>query len=160
MRTWRLVRKRRLPDAFTGKGAQLAGGRWNSPGIAVVYVSGSLALATLEYLVHANALRAPRNVFAVWADIPDAVAMTSIEAAKLPRHWRRYEPPVEELCAFGDAWVQKMATAILKVPSAIVPSEYNFLLNPAHPDFKRIAKGKPVSASFDARLFRSTTDTS
>lgn len=120
----------------------------------VVYVSASLSLATLEYLVHANALSAPRNVYSVWAEIPDDIARESLTEARLAKSWRRYEPPVEKLREMGDRWVRAARTAILEVPSAVVPSENNFLLNPAHPDFQRITQGKPAPANFDVRLSR------
>ncbi len=153
MRVWRLVRKRRLPDAFTGEGSRLAGGRWNSPGVRVVYVSATLALAQLEYLVHANALAAPRHVFAIFADIPDGVRIEDLDASALPKNWRRYEPPLEALQALGDAWVAKGRSAVLRVPSAVVPQESNYILNPAHADFKRIKIGTPLPIEFDPRLF-------
>src|ERR1700736_1356343 len=78
VRVWRLVRKRRLPSAFGGEGSKIAGGRWNNPGIPVVYTSSSLSLATLEYLTRASALRAPQDVCSIWADVPDDLPIETI----------------------------------------------------------------------------------
>jgi RES domain-containing protein len=146
------VRKRRLKEAYSGEGARLAGGRWNSPGLRVVYVSATQALAQLEYLVHANATRGPRAVVAVPAEIPDDLMVESLELRRLPTYWRRYYPVVEELKAIGDAWLVGKSAAVLRVPSAIVPSEANYLLNPAHPDFARIRCGRALPVEFDTRL--------
>ena len=154
MRVWRLVRRRRLPDAFTGEGARLAGGRWNSSGVRVVYTSDTLALATLEYLVHTSLLHAPREIMSIWADVPDDLASETVALTRLPKHWQRYDPPVEVLREFGDDWIKRGKTAILKVPSAIVPLELNHLLNPEHAAFRRIRVGRPQPVTIDQRLFK------
>jgi RES domain-containing protein len=122
--------------------------------VRVVYASATLALAQLEYLVHANAPRAPKNVYAVFADIPSSLRIEDIDARRLPREWRRYEPAVAELQTIGDAWVAAKTAAVLRVPSAVVPSENNYMLNPAHRDFARIIIGKASPVFFDPRLFR------
>lgn len=151
MRVWRLVRKRRLPDALTGEGSRIAGGRWNSPGIRVVYTSSSLSLATLEYLVRANALRAPQDVYSIWADIPDDLKLEIIRPDQLVKSWRQYDPPVLALRDLGDAWFARAKTAVLRVPSAVIPIENNFLLNPTHADFDKIKIGRSMRARFDGR---------
>ena len=153
MRVWRLVRKRRLSDAFTGEGARLAGGRWNSPGIRVVYTSASLALAMLEYFAHTSLIHAPKDVMSIWADVPDDLKRETIPAAKLPARWQRYDPPVDALRALGDAWIARGTTPLLVVPSAIVTVENNYLLNPAHADFVRVKTGRATPVLFDLRLF-------
>jgi RES domain-containing protein len=153
VRVWRLVRKRRLSDAYTGEGARLAGGRWNTPGVRVIYTSQSLSLATLEYLVHAGFLHAPADVNAVPAEIPADLPKETIAIGQLPIYWRRYDPPVETLREMGDSWIKRNKTALLEVPSAIVPLESNYLLNPAHRDFARIKLGKVTAISFDPRFF-------
>lgn len=151
MRVWRLVRKRRLPDAFTGEGSRIAGGRWNSPGIRVVYTSSSLSLATLEYLVRANALRAPQDVYSIWADIPDDLKLEIIRPDQLVKRWRQYDPPILALRDLGDAWFARARTAVLRVPSAVIPIENNFLLNPTHDDFDKIKIGQSMRARFEIR---------
>ena len=154
MRVWRLLRKRRLSDAFSGEGARLAGGRWNSPGVKIVYTSASLALATLEYLAHASLLQAPKDVVSIWAEIPDDLAVETLSLGRLPKRWQRYEPPVEALREIGDAWIARCKTAVLAVPSAIVPVESNYLLNPSHPQFEKVEVGRAAPVMFDLRLFK------
>jgi RES domain-containing protein len=150
---WRIVKRHRIEDAFTGEGARRYGGRWNRVGPRVVYASASLALAQLEYLVHANALHAPSNVVCISAEVPDDLPIEEIRSTRLPRHWRRFYPPVDELLDIGDHWTNTLKSAVLRIPSALVPSESNYLLNPSHPAFTRIAIGKPKAIRFDARLF-------
>jgi RES domain-containing protein len=132
----------------------MVGGRWNNPGIRVVYTSSSLSLATLEYLVRANALRAPQDVYAIWADVPDNLRLEIIRPNQLVKRWRQYDPPVSALRDLGDAWFARGQTAVLQVPSAVVPLENNFLLNPTHDDFDKIQIGQAVRAYFDGRLIR------
>jgi RES domain-containing protein len=87
------------------------------------------------------------------ADIPDAVSRSEIAAGTLPPAWRRY-PASEQLADLGAAWVRAGRTAVLVVPSAIVPQERNVLLNPAHRDFRGIRLGAPEAFSFDPRLWK------
>ncbi len=149
MRVWRLCRRKHA--AFDGEGARLAGGRWNRKGTAVVYVSETLSLAALEYLVHLDIALAPDDLVAAPAEIPDALPVTRLEAADLPRGWRRYPAP-EALGELGTAWASARRTAVLSVPSAVVPQERNLILNPAHPDFPKIRPHPPERFSFDPRL--------
>jgi RES domain-containing protein len=151
MRVWRLCR--RAHTAFDGEGARLAGGRWNRRGTPVVYVSQSLSLAALELLVHADAALLPDDLVAIPAEIPDALKIESVDASDLPRDWRRYPAP-ESLAERGTAWARAARSPALSVPSALVPNERNFLLNPAHPDFGKIRAGKPERFALDGRLRR------
>jgi RES domain-containing protein len=146
---WRLCKRRHA--ALDGQGARLAGGRWNSRGTAVVYASETLSLAALELLVHGDPALLPDDLVAIAIAIPDGLPVRRIEAAGLPRTWRRYPAP-ESLAPLGDAWAKDRASAVLSVPSAVVPGERNFLLNPAHPDFRRIRAGRPEKFALDARL--------
>lgn len=151
MRVWRICsRKHRR---FDGEGARLYGGRWNHTGTSVVYTSGSLSLAVLELFVHVDIDIAPGDLVAIQADIPDTLTIETIKIESLPRDWRRY-PGVEALKDIGTAWASKASTAILSVPSAVIPVEHNYLLNPAHRDFKRIRLQKPVPFRFDARMWK------
>jgi RES domain-containing protein len=144
---WRIVKEKHAATAFNGDGARLNGGRWNSVGTSVVYTSGSMALAALESLVHLN----PRVTFkfvAIFIEFDDALME---EVAALPADWRE-EPPPLATKEIGDLWVQCARSAVLKLPSVIIPSEPNYLLNPAHPDFKKIVIGRFDPFSFDPRL--------
>lgn len=146
---WRIVPEEHAEDAFVGEGAKLFGGRWNSPGIAVVYGSQHKSLATLEQLVHRNP-RAPNRFKAYRFQFPDTLIET-LPARSLPDDWRQ-EPPPPSTQQLGDAWVRESRSTILAVPSIIIPEELNYLINPAHPDFKKITIGKPEAFVFDPRL--------
>jgi RES domain-containing protein len=121
--------------------------------VAVVYTSATLSLATLEYFVHVDPQDMPKDLVAIPAEVPDTLARTEIRAETLPANWRAYPAP-EALGELGTAWVRARRTAILLVPSAIVPQERNVLLNPAHADFRHIRLGTPEPFSFDPRLWR------
>jgi RES domain-containing protein len=149
VRIWRLCKIKHI--AFDGEGARRAGGRWNRRGTPVVYTSQSLSLAALELLVHCEIALAPEDLVAVPAEVPDAIAREELSAADLPRGWRGHPAP-EDLALLGTDWIRRGKTAVLAVPSAVVPAERNFLLNPAHADFARIRVGRPEPFSFDPRL--------
>ena len=147
---WRICKKRLARTAFSGLGARLYGGRWNSPGTAVVYLSQSQSLAALEILVHLEMADALRHYQACPVTFDDAL-VTAINPATLPKTWRK-DPPPRALQKLGDAWAAAGTSAVLAVPSAIVPAERNYLLNPAHPDMKRVRIGRPQPFRFDRRL--------
>ena len=90
------------------------------------------------------------------ADIPDDISVTSLGEGDLPGHWRRFPAP-ETLAEIGTKWVQTMESAVLRVPSAVIPQESNFLLNPAHPDFPKIQIESPAPFTFDPRMWRKAT---
>jgi RES domain-containing protein len=146
---WRIVKAKHAATAFSGDGAAKMGGRWNSRGARMVYASASKSLAVLETLVHLNPPVAFQYVgFAIEFD---ASLVTTLATAKLPVAWRK-EPPPSSTQALGDAWLAAGSSAILAVPSVILPSETNYLLNPAHPDFSKIKIAKPEPFAFDPRL--------
>jgi RES domain-containing protein len=120
----------------------------------VVYTSGSLALAALELFVHVDIDLAP-DLVAIPADIPDNIAIETVKIESLPKDWPRYPAP-EALKGVGTSWLTKTSTAILSVPSAVIPEERNYLLNPAHRDFKRIRVRKPIPFRFDQRMWKTT----
>jgi len=146
---WRIVREKHAATAFTGAGAALAGGRWNSRGSRVVYASGSVALAALETLVHLNPPISFR--YLVFQIDFDEHLVERVLPPALPADWRD-EPPPPSTKRFGDQWVNEARSAVLELPSIIIPGESNYLLNTSHPDFTTIAIGKPESFAFDPRL--------
>lgn len=148
--SWRLVKTRYVPSAFDGEGARLYGGRFNSVGTAVVYTSGSLALAQLEILVN---LPTPRllEAYAALRVRFDEDLVEVLPLNELPGNWRQ-NPAPQSVKNIGDRWVRSGRSAVLRVPSAVVPSEWNYLLNPAHPDFHRLAIEEPVDPMIDPRL--------
>ncbi|MGH7794370.1 MAG: RES family NAD+ phosphorylase [Candidatus Binatia bacterium] len=151
MRVWRLCSRRHR--RFDGEGARLYGGRWNHAGTSIVYTSGSLSLAALELFVHVDTDLAPAGLFVIPADIPEDVPVGTVDIAKLPRNWRSYPAP-ETLKDITTAWVKGSSTAVLAVPSAVIPSERNYLLNPKHPDFRRIGIQQAIPFEFDPRMWK------
>lgn len=148
---WRLVKEKHAATAFSGEGAARYGGRWNSRGTWVVYTSSSRALAALESLVHLNPPLFFRYV--LFTIEFDASLIETIPVSQLPPDWAA-EPPPPAPQQLGDRWVRETRSAILEVPSTIIPQESNYLLNPAHPDFKSIRIGKPEPFDFDPRLIK------
>lgn len=148
---WRLVAARHAASAFDGEGARLYGGRWNHPGTAVVYASATLSLAALELLVHLEVEDAPEDRLAVAAELPAGLEVETVRAEDLPASWRAYPAP-EALKDLGTAWVEAGRTAVLEVPSAVIPAEQNYLLNPRHPDLSGISLREPEPFTFDHRL--------
>ena len=149
---WRIVKAGRAATAFSGSGAKEFGGRWNSPGIPVVCLAGSASLAILEMLVHLRAEEMLRH-FNLFQVSFDEALMTVADLATLPRSWQ-YSPPPASVQRIGDLWLAKGESAILRVPSVIVPTEWNYLLNPAHRDFRKITIGPKRSIRFDPRLMK------
>ena len=151
IRAWRIVRRNHAASAFDGEAAKNAGGRWNSPGSAVVYTASSLPLAALEVLVHL-----PReSILAKFVSIPvdfDEELVTELKA-RLPPDWRDYPAPVSTM-TIGDEWLRSKASPVLLVPSVIIPDESNFLLDPAHPDLAKLSIGTPRDFWFDPRLIK------
>ena len=149
---WRIVRARRAATAFSGEGARLYGGRWSSPGVRVVYVSEHQSTAALETLVHALPAGAGERYKAFQLGWPDELTETFL-VAKLPAAWRS-SPPSQETMRIGDIWAREQRSAVLAVPSAITPADTNFLLNPEHPDFRKIRIAPATDFPFDPRLLR------
>jgi len=130
-------------------------GRWNSAGRYVIYFGGSLALSCLEKLVHTPGTSLYTGDFSVTiAEVPDRLPVKEItlkELAKLDTDWIKViNYPITQ--SIGDAWLQSLETAVLKVPSAIIEMEYNYLVNPAHPDFNKVKITSVSKFRFDNRL--------
>lgn len=150
--TWRITKRKFAQAAFSGEGAELAGGRWNSPGTRVVYTSSSISLAMLEILVHLQKSR----VLSAYLVIPARFQnrhLKRLDGENLPQDWDAH-PPSTPAQTLGDRWVEDHPSLVLEVPSVIVPLETNYLINPAHPAFEQIEVGDPLELPLDARLFR------
>jgi len=135
---------------LSGTGARLYGGRWNSEGKPMLYLASSRSLAVLEVLVHLDPLIIPGNYCLTEIEVPD-VEIITVQADQLPADWRDISGPVV-LRQLGDAFLKKQEYLLMKVPSSIVPAEYNYLLNPLHPDALRVKLLKRDPFSFDRRL--------
>jgi RES domain-containing protein len=149
---WRIVKRRHAQSAFDGEGARRYGGRWNSPGTPVVYASESRALCLLEILAGLRSVK-PIVAYALIPTAFDESLVLGVSLHDLPAEWRE-NPPHRSTQLIGDNWVHEQRSAILRVPSAIVPDESNYVFNPAHPDFVRIDIGDPQEVSIDSRLLR------
>jgi len=145
---WRLTKARYAASAFDGEGARLYGGRWNSPGRAVVYLAGSLALAALEILVHVKSQRELGGYVRLRVQAPESL-VSDVDAP--PPNWQQGRAP-DETRAIGDAWLAGGETLLLRVPSVVIPEEHNYLLNPQHPGFGEVGIGEATPFSFDPRL--------
>ena len=148
---WRIVHQDFAASAFEGEGARITGGRWNSEGIPMVYTAGTLSLALLEIIVHLEIKEALKYFKAIPITFNDAL-VASVPPNALPLTWNSTPPPFMTKIV-GDEWIRQSASAILSVPSAVVPNELNFLLNPHHPDFEKIQIGEVIDLPADPRIF-------
>ena len=152
---WRIATDTRTYEAddLSGAGAKTTGGRWNAAGFAVVYASQTRALACLETVVHLNAGGLPLNRYLVEVTIPDDLWTDAqmCTLASLPVGWDA-EPSGRTSIEFGTNWIRSGASALLVVPSVIVPEELNVLINPQHPDSARITATKIRKWIYDPQL--------
>jgi len=147
---YRLTLAKYADAAFSGEGSRRVGGRWTPPGYPAVYTGSSIALSVLEALVHVDSSIMPEHLV-IRVDVPDALNITSIHIEDLRADWRTTPAPAE-LRNIGRDWLDADETALLKIPSVVVPQEFNVVLNPLHADFKKLRMGEPDSFSIDTRL--------
>lgn len=140
LEVWHITTARLVPTAFDGTGARLYGGRWSAKGVPVVYTAAHLSLAVLEMLAQGWWPRA--NYVAIPAQIPYDVAITRLSVQQLPPDWSE-SSGIAALRLLGVNWLATKETAVLEVPSAVLPQESVYLLNPAHANFGRITMGAP-----------------
>ena len=152
MIVYRIDRKRRARHTLSGIGAELYGGRWNYPGLRAVYCAGSRALAMLEMLVHIDFRnQLPEDRILVSIDIPSSVHIETWPAKQLDKGWDEYVYSEHSQKVFGH-FVAKNQSAVLTVPSAIVPEEPNYIINPLHRDFAKIQVMRWRPLNLDPRL--------
>ncbi|PSR54077.1 RES superfamily protein [Adhaeribacter arboris] len=153
MRVFRIERERYLDTTLSGIGAALTEGyRWNSLNTYLVYTAESRALATLEVSVHLDLSEdLPTDRHYVEIDIPDDVEILELSIEDLPDNWDA-KPPILSTQLIGDDFVQEKSAAVLKVPSSIVPPEFNYLINPNHPEAARIKVISNAQLTFDKRF--------
>lgn len=150
---YRLTKTKYLSTAWTGYGAKEAGGRWNSVGTSMVYVSDVASLTILETLVHLHASQIMDYFTLLRIDVPDE-QIQKADMGELPDNWADEEAP-SELAAYGDAWCFTGSSIALRVPSALSPVEFNYLLNAEHPEFSSVIKhAEEIPFRFDSRLKR------
>lgn len=144
--------KAKFARDLSGKGAEKSGGRWNSRGTALVYSSASRALCTTEIAVHTPLGNIPFDYQLISIEIPENIHIHELESEYLPTDWKSI-PHAHSTQEIGDRFVYDGIFAVLKVPSVVVQDEFNFLINPTHPDAKKISINAIESFNFDERLF-------
>ncbi len=151
MIVYRLTKQQYAAD-LSGMGARLSGGRWNSQGVAIVYTSDSRALCTTEIAVHTSLGLLPLDYQLTTLSFPDEIVISEIDLKKLPKTWRSF-PYSPNTRIFGDQFVKENRFLILKVPSAVVQGDFNYLINSVHPDILQIKIDKIEPFGFDDWLF-------
>lgn len=149
---YRIFKTKHAATWFEGDGAFRFGGRWNSQGTRLLYTAGTLSLATLEMLVNLKAQELLSAYSFAEIEIDEQMILPVEKFSRLPKEWSSHPPsPVTQ--QIGSTWVGSMASAVLRVPTVILPNEFNYLINIAHPGFSKIKLGNPRPFSFDERLF-------
>lgn len=151
MEVFRLTREM-YAHSLSGKGAALKGARWNSVGTELIYTAANRSLAMAEVAVHFTLATLPADYCMVTLYIPDTLPVSRISLKSLPENWNAfpYHPSTQTI---GDKFVRENTYSILKTPSAVTQGDFNFLLNPAHPDFGGIKIKKVEKFPFDKRIF-------
>lgn len=152
MEVFRLVREK-FATPLSGKGAASRGARWNSVGIELIYTAGNRSLAMAEVAVHFTLATLPDDYTMITLHIPASVSRKKLQVKNLPPNWNEFPYPSTTL-KIGDAFVQENKYCILIIPSVVTQGEYNILINPNHPEFKKIKVKKKVRFTFDKRLFK------
>ncbi len=151
MIVYRLSRSKFKND-LSGRGAEMAGGRWNSKGVPMLYTSKSIALCTVEIAVHMPLGIIPLDYYRIRIELPDHTPIKELSSERLPENWRTF-PHSNATQEVGDEFVQEEKYLVFKVPSATVQGNFNFLVNPRHKDFSKVTLLDAVSFEFDRRLF-------
>jgi RES domain-containing protein len=142
--------KSQFSDDLVGIGAKLFGARWNNVGTACLYASSSRALAVLEYTVNVNIHDIPRALSFTEIEIPDE-NIAELEITDLPGNWTEFPAP-STTKDFGTNLLRQATAPIIKIPSTIIPQEYNYILNPAHPDSNKFKILKVEDFIYDIRI--------
>lgn len=152
MELYRLTLTKYASSAFSGEGARRVGGRWSPPGYPVVYCASSIALAVLETLVHTDHSVLPSHQV-IRVGVPDALRIDTLTVDELPADWRNTPAP-SALQKLGWDWIINHQSVLLSMPSALVPQEKNYLINPNHRNFSQLTMQPAEAFSMDARLFQ------
>lgn len=150
MNLFRIARKKYIRD-LSGEGARRFGGRWNVQGTAILYTSQNESLAALEILAHTPVSEIPNDLSLIVLSVPDSLAPERIDPNELPENWRGY-PALHELARIGSRWVHSESSLMLTVPSVLVRTDRNVLINPKHPDMEMINIKEVIGFRFDSRI--------
>ncbi len=152
MEVYRLSREK-FAGSLSGKGAAIRGARWNSIGVEMIYTAANRSLAMAEVAVHFSLATIPGDYMMTTIFIPDDISLQRLNTADLPPDWNSFPPP-STTQAIGDRFIYDNKSGVLQIPSAVTKGDYNLLLNPNHPDFKRIKILLTEPFPFDKRIFR------
>ena len=152
MEVFRLARTRHRKK-LSGRGAARKGARWNSIGTKIIYTAANRSLAMAEVAVHLTIAMLPSDYYMLTIFIPDATSMRTIEPGILPRNWNQF-PHLPQTQVIGDTFIRENTHCLLKVPSAVTQGDFNILINPRHPEFKKIRIVEAKKFPFDERVFR------
>jgi RES domain-containing protein len=136
---------------LSGKGAEMYGGRWNSKGTALLYTSQSRALTFAELSMHIPLGVVPKDYFLITIEIPETANILELPEADLPANWRS-NPHLDSTQQIGDKFATALKYLVLRVPSAVVPQDFNYLLNPSHPMMKEVRISDVEPFEFDSRF--------
>jgi RES domain-containing protein len=137
-------------DDISGYGASVRGARWNAPGTSMLYTSEHISLCALEMLVNIILTEVKINFHLLQISVPENASLSLVTAQKLKQNWRDDEGYTNFI---GNEFCKNKDSLLLKVPSAVISEEYNYLINPTHPDFKKIKILNSKPFIFDQRLF-------
>lgn len=151
MNAYRIIKAEHIKNLLSGS---TAGGRWNFRGTPVIYTAENRALACVEYLVHVPAAIIPKNLIIATIEIPNDIVPKEIPMSKLPKNWKSFDPSPRELAELGTKWVMKVESLLLRVPSAVIEHEYNIIINPLHPDLRRVVVKQYEDFIYDNRLIK------
>lgn len=149
MRVYRIGKKKFAKD-LAGEGARLNGGRWNHPGISCIYTGGTRAIALVEYTAHVSEDNIPRALCFTCFEVPEN-SIQEIKIEDLPGNWREWPHPVATR-EFGSAMLSRVKHLLIRIPSVIIPEEFNYLINPLHPDIKKVKIVSVTDHIYDLRL--------
>jgi RES domain-containing protein len=149
---YRLSKQQFIHD-LSGKGAELNGGRWNSKGVQVLYMAESRALAAIEIAVHMPLGIVPSNYYLAIIELPEIERASMVAIEDLPPNWNRH-PFLRITQSIGDGFIKENKHLLLQAPSATIKGDHNYLINPNHPDFKKIIITSTEPFEFDSRLFK------
>jgi RES domain-containing protein len=150
MLLYRLAQEKYVRD-LSGDGARLYGGRWNAKGTSMLYTSEHCSLALLELLVHTPHTLLPDKISLLKLSIPDDITISTMDKERLPGNWRGYPAP-DSLGKIGTQWINDKKSIGLRVPSVLVPDEWNVLLNPAYVEYKEVSIKSVSSFQIDSRF--------
>jgi RES domain-containing protein len=156
LRLYRLAKQkpgRYRADDLSGNGAALSGGRWNARGTPVLYTSANASTAVLETRVHATGILPLRNLYLVTIEVPEELVGAAYEPV-LPADWNRAGITPQTTVEIGQAWITEAKAFAMKVPSVVCSADFNYILNPRHPDMRAVTVIAVDAFTLDPRLFR------